>query len=147
MTREGAALPPGLALINWGTCETFGALCSKVGFCFIISRSRCLAWLPCCNSSSFSRIPSHVSRFCSQRRQTFSASCFFRSVTVGEDAMEAYPAQHPHTHLSGLTFRNFAQDLSTNRAWSGRCCMWSLKMCRYILQENVREACFRNPHC
>lgn len=49
-----------------GTCKICRALCSKVGFCFIISKSRRLAWLPCCNSSSFPGFLSHVA-FHSQR--------------------------------------------------------------------------------
>lgn len=49
-----------------GTCEICRNLCSKVGFCFIISKSRSLAWLPCCNSISFSGSLSHAA-FYSQR--------------------------------------------------------------------------------
>lgn len=49
-----------------GTCKICRALCSKVGFCFIISKSRRLAWLPCCNSSSFPGFLSRVA-FHSQR--------------------------------------------------------------------------------
>lgn len=49
-----------------GTCEICRNLCSKVGFCFIISKSRSLAWLPCCNSISFSGFLSHAA-FYSQR--------------------------------------------------------------------------------
>lgn len=43
-----------------GTFKICRALCSKVGFFFIISKSQCLVWLPCCNSSSFSGFLSHI---------------------------------------------------------------------------------------
>lgn len=112
MTGKGAALPPGLALINWGTCEICRALCSKVGFRFIISKSRCLAWLPCCNSSSFSRLLAHIAFSfpkISLETEAFAAFSSVRSDTVGDDVMEAYRRQHPHMHLPGLMLHNCAQ--------------------------------------
>lgn len=117
-------LPVGLTLINWGLVN----LCSKVGFCFIISKSRSLAWLPCCNSISFSGFLLHAA-FCffySQRKwlekEAFSTVSSDRSGTVGDDVTEAYQRQHPHMHLPGLMFHNCTQkSLSTQRST-----MWHL---------------------
>lgn len=122
MTGKQVSLPPGLTLIKWRTCKNFGALCSKVGFFFIISCF--LAWLPCCNTSSFSRFLSHITFLFPKRvfeKKVFSTFSSSRCDTVGDDVMEAYQRRHPDKHLPGLMFCSFAQNLPTNRACSTIC--------------------------
>lgn len=112
MTGKGAALPPGLALINWGTCVICRALCSKVGFHFIISKSQCLAWLPCCNSSSFSRLLAHIAVSfpkISLERRVFSAFLLLEVTLWAMMWWRCTTDKHPHMHLPGFMFRNCAQ--------------------------------------
>lgn len=104
--KVGRSFASCIGFDNMGTCR---ALCSKVGFFFIISKSRCLAWLPCCNSSSFSGFLSHNAFHFPKKsleKEVFAAFSSVRSDTVGDDVMEAYQRQHPHMHLTGLMFHN-----------------------------------------
>lgn len=62
----GGASPPGLALINWGLVRFVGLSVLKWASVSSSPSPRRLAWLPCCNSSSFPGFLSHVA-FHSQR--------------------------------------------------------------------------------
>lgn len=94
--------------------------------------SRSLAWLPCCNSSLFSRVSLSYRLFLffffySQthhlKRKCFLPSLSVRSDTVGDDVTEAYRRRHPHMRrrwFNVLQLRT-RKSLSTNRAWSSVC--------------------------
>lgn len=111
-----------------GTCEICRNLCSKVGFCFIISTSRSLAWLPCCNSISFSGSLSHAAFFFffiipernRLKRERFPAVSSDRSDAGGDDVTEAQPqAASSHTpswfNVPQLHPKKKKKSLSTRR--------------------------------
>lgn len=91
----------GLSVLKWASVSSSPSL-----------QQGSLAWLPCCNSSSFSRLLAHIAFSfpkISLETEAFAAFSSVRSDTVGDDVMEAYQRQHPHMHLPGLMLRNCAQ--------------------------------------
>lgn len=110
--QSGGALPAGLALINWGLVRFVGLSVLKWASVSSSPSPCAFAWLPCCNSSSFSGFLSHIA-FHSQRNH-LKRKCLLPSplteVTLWAMMWRRRNQwQHPHMHLTGLMFHNCTQ--------------------------------------